>query len=113
MERDVVIVSAVRTPLGSFQGSLSSMSAVKLGGIAIKGACARTSGAVYVEVREGMAWRAMHLQHGNPYCACTAWLATHAHINTCACEHTITRKHMQQCTWIPSFTRGLWLDWKL
>lgn len=33
---DVVIVNAVRTPIGSFQGSLSSLSATELGGIAIK-----------------------------------------------------------------------------
>lgn len=36
--KDVVIVSAVRTPLGGFLGSLSSLSATKLGSIAIKGA---------------------------------------------------------------------------
>ncbi|RFU28356.1 hypothetical protein B7463_g7975, partial [Scytalidium lignicola] len=34
----VYIVSAVRTPVGSFLGSLSSLSATQLGGIAIKGA---------------------------------------------------------------------------
>ena len=34
----VVIVSAVRTPIGSFMGGLSSLSASKLGSIAIKGA---------------------------------------------------------------------------
>lgn len=34
--KDVVIVSAARTPIGSFQGSLSSLSAPKLGAIAIK-----------------------------------------------------------------------------
>lgn len=34
--RDVVIVSAKRTPIGSFQGSLSNVSAPKLGAIAIK-----------------------------------------------------------------------------
>lgn len=33
----VYIVSAVRTPIGSFLGSLSSLSATQLGGIAIKG----------------------------------------------------------------------------
>lgn len=39
MEKKVVyIVSAVRTPLGSFGGSLSSVSATKLGAAAIKGA---------------------------------------------------------------------------
>jgi len=36
--KEVFIVSAVRTPMGSFNGSLSSMSAPKLGAIAIKGA---------------------------------------------------------------------------
>ncbi|WP_304067327.1 acetyl-CoA C-acyltransferase [Pedobacter glucosidilyticus] len=36
--REVVIVSAVRTPIGSFGGSLSSFSASQLGGFAIKGA---------------------------------------------------------------------------
>ncbi len=35
---DVVIVSAVRTPIGSFMGGLSTMPAPKLGAIAIKGA---------------------------------------------------------------------------
>ena len=34
----VVIVSAVRTPIGSFMGALSSVPATKLGAIAIKGA---------------------------------------------------------------------------
>ena len=36
--KEVVIVSAVRTPMGSFGGCLSSVSATKLGAIAIKGA---------------------------------------------------------------------------
>ncbi|MEC8610243.1 MAG: acetyl-CoA C-acyltransferase [Bacteroidota bacterium] len=36
--KEVVIVSAVRTPMGSFGGSLSSIKATKLGSIAIKGA---------------------------------------------------------------------------
>src|SRR6056300_1182993 len=36
--KEVVIVSAVRTPIGSFLGSLSTISATKLGSIAIKGA---------------------------------------------------------------------------
>lgn len=38
MNREVVIVSAVRTPIGSFLGSLSTVPATKLGSIAIKGA---------------------------------------------------------------------------
>ena len=36
--KEVVIVSAVRTPMGSFGGSLSVFSATQLGGFAIKGA---------------------------------------------------------------------------
>nr|WP_315140534.1 acetyl-CoA C-acyltransferase [uncultured Flavobacterium sp.] len=38
MNKKVVIVSAVRTPIGSFMGGLSSISAPKLGAAAIKGA---------------------------------------------------------------------------
>ncbi len=38
MSTKVVIVSAVRTPIGSFMGALSSVPATKLGAIAIKGA---------------------------------------------------------------------------
>ncbi len=37
MNKEVVIVSAVRTPIGSFLGSLSNVSAVDLGAIAISG----------------------------------------------------------------------------
>lgn len=36
--KEVVIVSAVRTPMGSFGGSLSSISATQLGSVAIRGA---------------------------------------------------------------------------
>ncbi|SET48728.1 acetyl-CoA C-acyltransferase [Hymenobacter actinosclerus] len=36
--KEVVIVAAVRTPIGSFGGSLASLTAVELGAIAIKGA---------------------------------------------------------------------------
>ena len=38
MKGEVVIVSAIRTPIGSFMGSLSSIAAPKLGAVAIKGA---------------------------------------------------------------------------
>jgi acetyl-CoA C-acetyltransferase len=38
MNKKVVIVSAARTPIGSFMGSLSTISAAKLGAVAIKGA---------------------------------------------------------------------------
>lgn len=36
--QEVVIVSAVRTPMGSFKGTLATVPATKLGSIAIKGA---------------------------------------------------------------------------
>ncbi|XP_016853527.1 acetyl-CoA acetyltransferase, mitochondrial isoform X2 [Anolis carolinensis] len=48
---EVVIVSAVRTPIGSFQGSLSSHPATKLGSIAIKGAVEK-AGIPAQEVKE-------------------------------------------------------------
>ncbi len=38
MNKKIVIVSAVRTPIGSFMGSLSTVSASRLGAAAIKGA---------------------------------------------------------------------------
>ncbi|MCB0383653.1 MAG: acetyl-CoA C-acetyltransferase, partial [Psychroserpens sp.] len=38
MSKDVVIVSAARTPIGSFLGALSTVPAPKLGAAAIKGA---------------------------------------------------------------------------
>jgi acetyl-CoA C-acetyltransferase len=38
MNKKVVIVSAIRTPIGSFMGALSSVPATKLGAAAIKGA---------------------------------------------------------------------------
>ena len=49
--KEVVIVSAVRTPMGSFGGSLSSVSATKLGGVAIKSALER-SGITFDKVDE-------------------------------------------------------------
>ena len=39
--KEVVIVSAVRTPMGSFMGTLSSVPAAQLGAAAIKGAVAK------------------------------------------------------------------------
>lgn len=39
--RDVVIVSAVRTPVGKFQGAFAEMSAVELGAIAVRAAVER------------------------------------------------------------------------
>src|SRR5210317_790360 len=43
MNKEVVIVSAVRTPIGSFLGSLSTVPAPKLGAVAIKGALEKIS----------------------------------------------------------------------
>ncbi len=43
MAKEVYIVSAVRTPMGSFLGGLSSIPATQLGAIAIKGAIERGS----------------------------------------------------------------------
>lgn len=40
--RDVAIVSAVRTPVGKFQGSLSDFSAVELGALVVREAVARS-----------------------------------------------------------------------
>lgn len=48
---DAVICSAVRTPIGSFQGSLSSVSAVDLGAIAIRSAVER-AGVMPADVNE-------------------------------------------------------------
>jgi acetyl-CoA C-acetyltransferase len=39
--KEVYIISAIRTPMGSFGGSLKDLSATKLGAIAIKGALAK------------------------------------------------------------------------
>jgi len=41
--REVVIVSAVRTPVGKFLGALSSLSAVELGAIAVREAVKRAN----------------------------------------------------------------------
>jgi acetyl-CoA C-acetyltransferase len=41
MSKEVVIVSAARTPIGSFMGNLSTVPAPKLGAIAIKGALSK------------------------------------------------------------------------
>uniref|UniRef100_UPI00258F9C54 acetyl-CoA C-acyltransferase n=1 Tax=Algoriphagus sp. TaxID=1872435 RepID=UPI00258F9C54 len=42
MNKEVFIVSAVRTPLGSFGGKLSGMTAIELGSIAIRGALTKS-----------------------------------------------------------------------
>ena len=43
MPREAVIISAVRTPIGRFQGALKPLSAPQLGALAIEGALARSS----------------------------------------------------------------------
>src|SRR6516225_10040497 len=48
---DIVIVSAARTPVGSFNGALSSLPAQELGAVAIKAACER-AGVAPEEVNE-------------------------------------------------------------
>jgi acetyl-CoA C-acetyltransferase len=40
-DSDIVIISAVRTPIGKFQGSLSDLSAVQIGSIAVREAVSR------------------------------------------------------------------------
>ncbi|MBD2704347.1 acetyl-CoA C-acyltransferase [Spirosoma sp. BT702] len=40
---EVVIISAVRTPIGSFGGALASLSAIELGAVAIRGALSRAN----------------------------------------------------------------------
>jgi len=51
MLKEVYIVSAVRTPIGSFMGGLSSISATELGSVAIKGALGK-AGLDYTTVDE-------------------------------------------------------------
>lgn len=51
MSKEVYIVSAVRTPLGSFGGKLSGLTAVELGSTAIKGALAK-SGVAADQIQE-------------------------------------------------------------
>lgn len=48
---EVVIASAVRTPIGSFRGSLASLSASELGAVAVKGAIER-AGIPKEEIKE-------------------------------------------------------------
>ncbi|CAH1787260.1 unnamed protein product [Owenia fusiformis] len=61
---DVVIVSAVRTPIGSFRSSLASVPATRLGTIAIQGAVAKAgiSGEEVKEVYMGNVCQAMNGQ---------------------------------------------------
>jgi len=43
LEKDVYVLSAVRTPIGRFRGALASFSAVELGGLALRGALAKAA----------------------------------------------------------------------
>lgn len=58
--QDVVIVSAVRTPVGSFLGSLGSVTAASLGATAIKGAIEKAG--YYLKRNKSHAFGAMHLK---------------------------------------------------
>ena len=49
--KEVYVISAVRTPMGSFGGSLKSFSATQLGGFAIKGAVEK-AGIAFDQVNE-------------------------------------------------------------
>lgn len=48
-KNDVVILSAVRTPIGSLKGSLSALKAHQLGAVAIKGVIDKLNGSVAPE----------------------------------------------------------------
>ncbi|MHC1743048.1 MAG: acetyl-CoA C-acetyltransferase [Syntrophobacteraceae bacterium] len=64
--REAVIVSAVRTPLGSFNGSLSGIGATKLGGMVIEEAI-RRAGIAKEEVNEGIMGLVLPCSYGqNP-----------------------------------------------
>ncbi|MDJ0722836.1 MAG: beta-ketoacyl synthase N-terminal-like domain-containing protein, partial [Desulfobacterales bacterium] len=64
--REAVIVSAVRTPLGSFGGSLSTMGATDLGGLVIAEAV-RRAGIDPAEVNEAIMGQVLPLGYGqNP-----------------------------------------------
>ena len=52
-ETEAVILSAARTPIGKFQGTLSSVPATQLGAIAVRAAVAR-AGINPVEIEEVM-----------------------------------------------------------
>ena len=60
MSDDVVIVSAARTPMGSFQGDFSSLAAHDLGGVAIRAAIERAgiSPDIVEQTIFGSAWQA-------------------------------------------------------
>jgi len=95
---EVVIVSAVRTPMGSFGGALRSLSATQLGALAIKGAIekARIEPAQVTDVFMGSVLQAnlgqaparpyanLNLEHGSP-----AYQATHAYIKTATSTSSI------------------------
>ncbi|MGA7877813.1 MAG: acetyl-CoA C-acetyltransferase [Desulfoferrobacter sp.] len=64
--REAVIVSAVRTPLGRFNGSLSGIGATTLGGMAIAEAC-RRAGIAKEEVNEAIMGMVLPCSYGqNP-----------------------------------------------
>jgi len=54
LSQDVVIASAVRTPIGSFLGSLATLPATKLGSIAIAGAVQKAGIIVLPKIQGGL-----------------------------------------------------------
>ncbi|MGB7757927.1 MAG: acetyl-CoA C-acetyltransferase [Salinisphaera sp.] len=72
--RDVAIVAARRTPIGRFQGGLSSLSAVELGAAALRAACADIDPAAIDEVFMGHVLRAGCGQNTARQAAMTAGL---------------------------------------
>jgi len=81
---DVVILSATRTPLGAFQGSLAGIPAARLGAVAIKGALARAGidGAAVTDVLMGNVLQAGQGQAPARQAAIHAGLAPHARTAT-------------------------------
>ena len=61
--KEVVIVAAVRTPVGSFGGSLAGFSATQLGGIALKAA----AGAIGAKAKGGKSGASSTSTGGNSY----------------------------------------------
>lgn len=66
--QEVVIVSAVRTPMGSFKGSLAAVPATKLGSIAIKGAIDKAG-----MFRRSTLCREKYFPPLSPYTRCNKW----------------------------------------
>ena len=68
-DEEIVIVSAARTPVGSFNGALSSLAAHALGEVAIRAALARAH-VDPADVDEVTKARAAHLVQCRPSASC-------------------------------------------